>query len=183
MYLLKKLKEVREDAKYTLRELGDQSSVAYTTISALENLQRKSQLKTVKKLAAALEVETKELVGPEISKFVEIKLPIFATKILTNRDNLATVRSYEMGDFILLVRQQIGKCSIRIDNEPEISSTGWRVTVFHPLRWASSWELEAATQIIARRDLVWFSGIPASGCGDPPHTTLTTVQDTSDLSD
>ena len=180
MYLLKRLKEVRRYKGYTLRELGSMSGVAYTTIFALENLRRKAQLKTVKKLADALEVETEELLGPETAEFSEIEPPAFAMKVLDYSDNVVTVRAYEMGEFVLLVRQQLGECAVKVDEEPEISGIGWRVTVFHPLCWASSLQLEAATQVVPRQDLLWFSGMPMGGYGEPYRTTMMSVQSADD---
>lgn len=124
-----------------------------------------------------------ELVGPDIPEFIEIEPPAFAMRILNYSDNTATVRAYEMGEFVLLARHQVGECAMTIGEGSEMSGIGWRVTVFHPLRWASSMELEAAAQVVPRQDLIWFSGMPAGGYGEPYRTTVMSVQEADDLSD
>jgi transcriptional regulator with XRE-family HTH domain len=58
---LTNLKRVRQEKPVTLRELERERGVAQSTISALENLQRQAQPRTVRKLAEALKVEPREL--------------------------------------------------------------------------------------------------------------------------
>ncbi len=57
-----KLKELRRRRVLTLRELEEKSGVSYNTIWRLENGYRQARPSTIRKLAAALEVEASELV-------------------------------------------------------------------------------------------------------------------------
>ncbi len=57
-----KLRELRQRRVLTLMELGARSGVAYNTIWRLENGKTGAQPRTIRKLAAALEVEPEELV-------------------------------------------------------------------------------------------------------------------------
>jgi transcriptional regulator with XRE-family HTH domain len=63
--LLTRLKYWREQRGYSLRELADKSKVPYSAISLLENLKREPQGRTVRKLAAALDVEVVDLHQPD----------------------------------------------------------------------------------------------------------------------
>ena len=60
---LANLRRERQRAGLTLRELAEISGVKYTTISELENGRRGAQGRTVRKLAEALGVSTRDLVG------------------------------------------------------------------------------------------------------------------------
>lgn len=60
-----KLRRLRRERAWSLRELGRRSGIAYDTINKLENEQRKAQLRTIRKLAEALDVEPKELMKGE----------------------------------------------------------------------------------------------------------------------
>ena len=57
-----KLRELRQRRVLTLMELGERSGVAYNTIWRLENGKTGAQPRTLRKLAAALGVESEELV-------------------------------------------------------------------------------------------------------------------------
>jgi transcriptional regulator with XRE-family HTH domain len=57
-----KLKEFRHRRVLTLHELEERSGVAYNTIWRLENGRTGAQPRTIRKLAAALDVEPEELV-------------------------------------------------------------------------------------------------------------------------
>ena len=57
-----KLRELRQRRVLTLMELGERSGVAYNTIWRLENAKTGAQPRTLRKLAAALDVEPQELV-------------------------------------------------------------------------------------------------------------------------
>jgi transcriptional regulator with XRE-family HTH domain len=56
-----KLRELREDRTLSARELADLAGVHYNTILRLENNQGGAQPRTLRKLAAALGVEPREL--------------------------------------------------------------------------------------------------------------------------
>jgi transcriptional regulator with XRE-family HTH domain len=60
-----RLKALRYQRVLTLRELEQQSGVAYNTIWHLENGKRGAQPRTLRKLARALDVEPEELVKTE----------------------------------------------------------------------------------------------------------------------
>ncbi len=57
-----KLRELRRLRVLTLRELEEKSGISYNTIWRLENGYREARPSTIRKLAAALEVEASELV-------------------------------------------------------------------------------------------------------------------------
>ncbi len=57
-----KLRELRRLRVLTLRELEEVSGVSYNTIWRLENGYREARPSTIRRLAAALEVEPAELV-------------------------------------------------------------------------------------------------------------------------
>ena len=57
-----KLRELRRRRVLTLRELEEESGVSYNTIWRLENGYRQARPSTIRKLAAALEVDASELV-------------------------------------------------------------------------------------------------------------------------
>ncbi len=59
--MLPRLRRVREDAGYTLRELGEKASVPAATISKLELGHRGAQGRTARALAGALNVAVKDL--------------------------------------------------------------------------------------------------------------------------
>ncbi len=59
--MLPKLKRVREDSGYSLRELGERAGVPAATISKLELHQRGAQGRTARALADALGVSVKDL--------------------------------------------------------------------------------------------------------------------------
>jgi transcriptional regulator with XRE-family HTH domain len=56
-----KLKELREDQSYSARELAEMAGVNYRTVLRIEHGQTKVQPRTLRKLAAALGVEPREL--------------------------------------------------------------------------------------------------------------------------
>ncbi len=60
-----KLRELRRRKMLSLRELGERSGVAFDNINKLENEKRRAQPRTVRKLAAALGVEPRELMKGE----------------------------------------------------------------------------------------------------------------------
>lgn len=62
MLVLAKLRQIRERKGLSQRDLSERSGVAQATISNLEK-GRPSRFVTMRKLAAALEVETEALVG------------------------------------------------------------------------------------------------------------------------
>ena len=55
------LQRLRQDRALSLRELGDLSGVAFDTINKLELGKRAAQPRTIRKLAEALGVESREL--------------------------------------------------------------------------------------------------------------------------
>ncbi len=57
------LRRLREGLPLTVRELAERSGVSYNTITMLENRHRTANPSTVRKLAAALGVEARELMG------------------------------------------------------------------------------------------------------------------------
>ena len=59
---MQKLRELRQRRVLTLHELGERSGVAYNTIWRLENGKSGAHPSTIRKLAAALAVDPKELV-------------------------------------------------------------------------------------------------------------------------
>lgn len=59
---MKALRRLREEAALSQRDLSERSGVSQDTITRLETGSRKAQHKTVRKLAAALNVEPKVLV-------------------------------------------------------------------------------------------------------------------------
>ncbi len=56
-----RLRELREDRTLSARELADLAGVHYNTILRLENNQGGAQPRTLRKLAAALGVEPREI--------------------------------------------------------------------------------------------------------------------------
>lgn len=60
-----RLKELRVEQALTLRDLGERSEVAYDTINKLELGRRPAHASTIRKLAAALGVEPRELMKGE----------------------------------------------------------------------------------------------------------------------
>lgn len=56
-----KLKELREDRTLSVRELAKLAGVHFTTIARLENEHGGAQPRTIRKLAAALGVDPREL--------------------------------------------------------------------------------------------------------------------------
>ena len=56
-----KLKELREDRAYSMRELAELAGVHYNTIHRIEHGQENVHPRTVRKLAAVLGVEPREL--------------------------------------------------------------------------------------------------------------------------
>ena len=56
------MRQLRQERALSLRELGSRSGVAFDTINKLENERRQGvQPRTIRRLAAALGVEPKEL--------------------------------------------------------------------------------------------------------------------------
>ncbi len=55
------LRQLREGRPLTVRELSERSGVSHNTITLLENRRRTANPSTVRKLAAALDVEPGEL--------------------------------------------------------------------------------------------------------------------------
>ncbi len=62
---LPNLKRVRGEYPLTIRELAEKSGVSHDTITKVENGHREAQPRTVRKLAAALGVEPRELMKRE----------------------------------------------------------------------------------------------------------------------
>jgi transcriptional regulator with XRE-family HTH domain len=60
-----RLRELREEAVLTVRELSALSGVSEDTITKIENGHRNARPSTVRKLAAALGVEPRELTAPK----------------------------------------------------------------------------------------------------------------------
>ena len=58
-----KLRELRRLRVLTLRELEKESAVSYNTIWRLENGYREARPSTIRKLAAALKVEPREILA------------------------------------------------------------------------------------------------------------------------
>ena len=56
-----KVKELREDRAYSIRELAERAGVHYNTIRRIEHGQGSVHPRTIRKLAAALGVEPREL--------------------------------------------------------------------------------------------------------------------------
>jgi transcriptional regulator with XRE-family HTH domain len=56
-----KLKELREDRAFSVRDLAEEAGVSTDTITALEKGRRKAWPRNVRKLAAALGVEPRDL--------------------------------------------------------------------------------------------------------------------------
>ena len=59
---MQRLKQLREEQALSLRELAGQADVAHNVIWRIENGKTGAQPRTIRKLAVALGVETKELV-------------------------------------------------------------------------------------------------------------------------
>ena len=59
------LRQLREGRPLTLRELSERSGVSHNTITLLENRRRTANPSTVRKLAAALDVEPGDLMERE----------------------------------------------------------------------------------------------------------------------
>ena len=59
------LRELREERFLSHRELAQKAGVSPTTVLNIENSERDTQRRTVRKLAAALGVEPKELLNRE----------------------------------------------------------------------------------------------------------------------
>jgi transcriptional regulator with XRE-family HTH domain len=59
---VQRLKQLREEQALSLRELAGQADVAHNVIWRIENGKTGAQPRTIRKLATALGVETKELV-------------------------------------------------------------------------------------------------------------------------
>ena len=62
---MQRLKELRRERVLSLRELEEKSGVSYNTIWRLEDGRQGAHPRTIRKLAEALEVEPKELIGVE----------------------------------------------------------------------------------------------------------------------
>jgi transcriptional regulator with XRE-family HTH domain len=62
---MSRLRELREEAVLTVRELSALSGVSEDTITKIENGHRKARPSTVRKLAKALDVEPQELAAPK----------------------------------------------------------------------------------------------------------------------
>ena len=58
-----RLRRLRQDRALSLRELGEKSGVSFDSIHKLESGRRAAQPRTIRKLAAALGVEPRELMG------------------------------------------------------------------------------------------------------------------------
>ena len=56
-----KLKELREDRAFSVRDLAEQAGVSTDTITALEKGRRKAWPRNVRKLATALGVQPRDL--------------------------------------------------------------------------------------------------------------------------
>jgi transcriptional regulator with XRE-family HTH domain len=62
---MSRLRELREEAVLTVRELSALSGVSEDTITKIENGHRKARPSTVRKLAKVLSVEPRELTAPK----------------------------------------------------------------------------------------------------------------------
>ncbi len=58
-----KVKELREDRAYSIRELAERAGVHYNTVHRIEHGQGSVHPRTIRKLAAALGVEPRDLRG------------------------------------------------------------------------------------------------------------------------
>ena len=62
---LPRLRHWRERRALTIRELADRAGVAFATVWRLEHQKTVPEMRTIRKLAAALGVEPHELMAPE----------------------------------------------------------------------------------------------------------------------
>lgn len=60
-----KLRQLRRERAFSLRDLGERSGIAYDTINRLELGKQEAQPRTIRRLAEALGVEPKELMKGE----------------------------------------------------------------------------------------------------------------------
>ena len=60
-----RLRQLRVEKALSLRALGERSGVAVDAINKLENGRRRARLATIRRLAEALDVETRELMKGE----------------------------------------------------------------------------------------------------------------------
>jgi transcriptional regulator with XRE-family HTH domain len=60
-----RLRQLRQERALSLRELGETTGIAFDTINKLELGKRDAQPRTIRRLAAALGVEPKELMKGE----------------------------------------------------------------------------------------------------------------------
>jgi transcriptional regulator with XRE-family HTH domain len=60
-----RLRQLRQERAFSLRELGERSGVAFDTINKLENEHREAQPRTIRRLAEVLVVEPRELMKRE----------------------------------------------------------------------------------------------------------------------
>lgn len=65
---VERLKELREEQVLSLRDLEDISGVSYNTIWRLEDGRQGAHPKTIRKLAAALGVEPRELIKASLGE-------------------------------------------------------------------------------------------------------------------
>ena len=65
MRRLTRLREWRERRLLTMRELADLAGVGYVTVWRLENGKSEAELRTIRKLAQALNVTAEDLMGEQ----------------------------------------------------------------------------------------------------------------------
>ena len=75
-----RVRECREDAGYSIRELSEMAGVPHVTITHLENGRTVPYPKTLRKIAEALGVSVRELRRPEVVGHAE--------EVLTMRTNM-----------------------------------------------------------------------------------------------
>lgn len=71
---MNKLKELRIEKGLTVRELAKKAGIAWTTVHAIETGKRKAEVLTVRKLAAALEVDWRTML--ELTDETPFELPL-----------------------------------------------------------------------------------------------------------
>ena len=144
MYKLRNLRRLRDLKGWSGRELARASGVSRNTISELERLLRTARSDTVDCLARALEVHLDKLTGRPLPEVKEIECPQFAQLCIDGADYLDTIRTYEMGECVVLVRE---------------NRSGWVVTLFHPTRFPKWIEQEDAWDSLVGPWIPWAAGL------------------------
>lgn len=145
MYTLRNLRRLRKLEGWSSRELGRYSGVSKNTISSLERLKRTAQSGTVECLARALKVHQDVLTGRPLPAAERIECPDYADLCIDGGDYVDTAETYEMGECIVLVRE---------------NRSGWVVTLFHPTRLPSWQEMEDTWDAVADPRVPWAAGLP-----------------------